>query len=91
MSVAFEHSMLRVWETYALKNEVLHQEAKSRKCKAFLIWHIKWLKLILWPLTQQSVNRAWFELFPLNGAKILQTPVQTIHFPYTQHGMFKRN
>ena len=29
--------------------ESLHQEAKS---KAFLIWHIKCLIIILWPLTQ---------------------------------------
>ena len=52
--------------------ESLHQEAKSKKC---LIWHIKWLKIILWPLTQESVNRARFELFALHGAKILQTKI----------------
>ena len=27
-------------------------KAKSKKCKAFLIWHIKWLIIILWALHQ---------------------------------------
>ena len=54
------------------------KKAKSKKCKAFLIWHIKWLIIILWALHQWPVNRAWFELFALLGAKILQTPVPCI-------------
>ena len=53
------------------------KKAKSKKCKAVLIWHIKWLIIILWALHQWPVNRAWFELFALLGAKILQTPVVT--------------
>ena len=58
--------------------ESLHQESKIQKCKVFLIWHIKWLIIILWALHQWPVNRAWFELFALLGAKILQTPVHDL-------------
>ena len=55
--------------------ESLHQEAKSKKCKAILIIGISSaFKIILWPLVSQSL--AWFELFALHGAKIPQTPVQ---------------
>ena len=41
------------------------RKAKSNKCKAFLIWHIKWLIIVLWPVAQQSANRVLFELFAL--------------------------
>ena len=69
--------LLHITNTYSywgLQN-LCTKKAKSKKCKAFLIWHIKWLIIILWALHQWPVNRAWFELFALLGAKILQTPV----------------
>ena len=47
-----QESPLSVYTKYWGLQNLCTKNAKSKKCKAFLIWHIKWLIIILWPRTQ---------------------------------------
>ena len=54
--------------------ESLHQESKIQEVQSvpYLAYQVAYNNFV----GSTSVNRAWFELFALLGAKILQTPVQ---------------